>query len=256
MPAVRNCIAVLRALGSTTSPVSAGALARTLQMPRSSTYQLLQVLVEEGLVVHVDEVAGYTLGEGASELGSAYSRRSALANVAQPLLSKLARTVGADATLSIIWGTHVVCLVRERPQHPSSRLNRTVVPLLQPGYRTSAGRALLAALPHSEAQAWCRAVDALAPTGHGLRDASTLSATLIQDSRRGWVVETDSLGGSVAAAAYDRNARPIAAIAVALPASRDTDRVDEIAREVVRSADALTRRLGGRRPARDAGAGS
>ena len=68
MPAVRNAVGVLHRLASSTRPLPAGALARALDIPRSSIYQLLQVLIDEGLVVHVPETRAYTLSVGVFEL--------------------------------------------------------------------------------------------------------------------------------------------------------------------------------------------
>ena len=44
MPALRHGVAVLRFLASKPGPVGAVAIARSLGLPRSSTYQILQVL--------------------------------------------------------------------------------------------------------------------------------------------------------------------------------------------------------------------
>lgn len=48
MPAVRNSVAILRLLAASPHPVPAGMISRRLGLPRSSTYQMLQVLVDEG----------------------------------------------------------------------------------------------------------------------------------------------------------------------------------------------------------------
>lgn len=255
MPAVRNCIAVLRTLGSTTNPVSAGALARSLHMPRSTTYQLLQVLVDEGLVVHVPGAAGYTLGDGVFELGSAYSRRSSLENLAQPLLARLARTLGESATLSILQGRDLVYLSKEQPQRPVPLVNEPGVHL--PSHLTASGRAILAGLPRREVLAWFSDPDAFATrNGHGPRSLRELRTVLAEDLRRGWSVEGDTVTDGVtciAAAAYDRNGRPVAAVTTSFPTRRGEDRLNQMAHEIVRTAGELTRRMGGQAPSRDAG---
>jgi DNA-binding IclR family transcriptional regulator len=248
MPAVRNCIAVLRMLGSTTSPVSAGALARALHMPRSTTYQLLQVLVDEGLVVHVPDVAGYALGDGIFELGSSYSRRSSLENLAQPLLVRLARTVGESATLSVLQGGEIVYLAKEQPARPVSLVSDPGVHL--PAHLTASGRAILAELPRREVLAWFSDADAFATrNGHGPSTLRELRAVLAEDARRGYSIEFDTVTDGVtciAATAFDRTDRPVAAVTTSFPSRRGEGRTAEFAREVVRTADELTRRMGGR----------
>ncbi|GAA1001967.1 IclR family transcriptional regulator [Subtercola frigoramans] len=252
MPAVRNCIAVLRLLGTSTRLVSAGALARSLSMPRSSMYQLLQVLVDEGLVVHVADVAGFALGDGIFELGSSYSRRSSLENLAQPLLVRLARTVGESATLSILQGSEIVYLAKEQPRRPVSLVSDPGVHL--PAHLTASGRAMLAALPRPEVLAWFSDADTFGTRGgrgpHSLRE---LRALLAEDALRGWSVEADTVTDGItciAAAAFDRTDRPVAAVTASFPTRRGEGRRDEIAREVVRAADELTRRMHGPVPDR------
>ncbi|MET0965432.1 MAG: helix-turn-helix domain-containing protein, partial [Nakamurella sp.] len=77
-PALRRGLAVLRLLGSRASPVSAGAIARELGLPRSSTYELLTELAAAGFVVHLPDQRRWGLGLTAFELGSAYLRSDPL----------------------------------------------------------------------------------------------------------------------------------------------------------------------------------
>ena len=44
VPALRRSVAILRHLAGSNRPVSAGALVRALELPRSSVYELLAVL--------------------------------------------------------------------------------------------------------------------------------------------------------------------------------------------------------------------
>lgn len=55
IPAARNTLAVLRYLAGRSGPVRASTLARDLGMPRSSVYQLVRVMMDEGFVVHYPE---------------------------------------------------------------------------------------------------------------------------------------------------------------------------------------------------------
>ena len=51
IPAARNTLAVLRYLAAHSGPVRASTLARDLDMPRSSVYQLVRVMMEEGVLL-------------------------------------------------------------------------------------------------------------------------------------------------------------------------------------------------------------
>lgn len=53
VPAARRALAVLRLLASAPGPLPASAIARTLGLPRSSTYHLLAAMAEEGFVTPI-----------------------------------------------------------------------------------------------------------------------------------------------------------------------------------------------------------
>src|SRR5680860_1191593 len=86
----RQALTVLRLLARHTEPVPASAIARDLNLPRSSVYHLLAVLGEQGFVVHLPEERRYGLGVAAFELGSAYTRQAPLQRLArQPMVRRL-----------------------------------------------------------------------------------------------------------------------------------------------------------------------
>jgi DNA-binding IclR family transcriptional regulator len=117
-PAAERTVAVLRHLAAAARPVSAGALARDLGMPRSSTYRLLATLEAARFVVHLPDEQRWTLGVGAFELGAAYLRAQPLERLARPLLHRLAHDTGVAAHLGVLDGRDVLYLVKEQPPRP------------------------------------------------------------------------------------------------------------------------------------------
>ena len=89
MPALRRGLAVLRLLATQAGPVPAAAVARELDLPRSTTYHLLAELAAAGFVTHLPEERRYGLGLAAFELGSAYLRQDPLERLARPVLRAL-----------------------------------------------------------------------------------------------------------------------------------------------------------------------
>jgi DNA-binding IclR family transcriptional regulator len=77
-PAAERAVAVLRHLARQARPVSAGAIARDLGIPRSSAYRVLDTLAVARFVTHFPEEQRWGLGVGAFELGSAYLRQEPL----------------------------------------------------------------------------------------------------------------------------------------------------------------------------------
>src|SRR5690606_8293841 len=62
VPAARSALRILRHLAAAGGPVHASSMALALELPRSSVYQLLRVLQDEGFVVHYPEARTYGLG--------------------------------------------------------------------------------------------------------------------------------------------------------------------------------------------------
>ena len=55
VPAADNTLRILRYLAGRPAPVAASAIARELELPRSTVYHLLATLAEHGFVLHLRE---------------------------------------------------------------------------------------------------------------------------------------------------------------------------------------------------------
>ena len=68
VPAATHTLAILRLLMTTDAPISAARIATQLRLPRSTTYQLLKVMVDAGFVMHLKSHRTYGLGAAAYSL--------------------------------------------------------------------------------------------------------------------------------------------------------------------------------------------
>src|SRR3954452_19937203 len=219
-PAATHALKVLRLLASHARPLPASAIARDLDLPRSTTYHLLNVLQDEGFVVHLPEERRYGLGAGAYELGSAYLRQDPLRWIAQTVLTRLVAATTHNAHLAVLQGREVLYVIEERaPGRPGLV---TDVGVRLPAHLTASGLAMLAALPEQQ-------VDALFPSRRVLtrrHDAGPASLTrlraLLTATRAAGYAEEDGFitpgFASVACAVHDHTGHPIAAVAVTYPA--------------------------------------
>ncbi|MCP2258726.1 transcriptional regulator, IclR family [Streptoalloteichus tenebrarius] len=259
VPALRRGLAVLRLLASKAGPVSAGAIARELELPRSTTYHLLSELASAGFVTHLPEERRYGLGVAAFELGSAYLRHDPLERLARPLLRRLVDRVERTAHLGVLHGPEALYLVREQPRQPQTLVTDVGVRL--PAHLPASGRAMLAHLPAAQVRAlFPGAASFVDRTGRGPRDLPALRRLLAAERRRGWAVEDGYVTrgfASVAAPVFDHGGRPVAAISVTFrhdcdPAAPPTaplpecgEEWAELASEVRAAATELTTRIGG-----------
>ncbi|MCQ9386150.1 IclR family transcriptional regulator [Brevibacterium moorei] len=215
-PALRRAIAILRHLASGNRPISAGALSRSLDIPRSSTYELLAVLDEQGLVAKAE--TGYMLGAGVAELGSAYSRANPLQRLAQPMLVKLAEATSGTAQLAVLRGWETIYIAKE--QAVSSVAIITATGVRMPAYLTATGRAMMAGLSRREVLALLSGESSFVNrTGVGPRNVRELNAELAASRTRGFALERGEITPgvvTVAAAVLDAVDRPVAAVGLSV----------------------------------------
>ncbi|MDA0184215.1 IclR family transcriptional regulator [Solirubrobacter phytolaccae] len=247
-PAATHALKVLRLLARHAQPLPASAIARDLQLPRSSTYHLLKVLADEGFVVHLPEQRRYGLGVAAYEIGSAYLRQEPLRWIAQTVLTRLVSATTHNAHLAVLHGRDVLYVIEERaPNRPDLV---TDVGVRLPAHLTASGLAMLAALPQPQ-------LDALFPSRRvltrrheaGPASLTQLKAALTTARASGYAEEdgyvTPGLA-SVATAVLDHAQHPIAAVALTFPA--ETGERAELAEHTMRAAKQIATRIRGVSP--------
>ncbi|GAA3668548.1 IclR family transcriptional regulator [Microbacterium marinilacus] len=250
-PAADHTLRVLAFLARQRGPVAARTIAAALELPRSTVYRLLRVMVEHAFVVHLPEERRYGLGVAAYELSSGFSRQEPLARLGTPVLTGLVDRIGQSAHLAVLHGRDVVYIVEARaPRRPPLV---TDVGVRLPAAATASGRAQLAALPAAQVRALYPDASAFtgafprAPRGYvALREA-------LRDVRaRGFAWEdgdvTDGLA-SVGVVVRDHAGWPAASIAVTFPRDDVPEPVvPALVAEVTAAADLLARRIHGRAP--------
>lgn len=251
VPAVSRAVAVLRSLASHPEPVAAATLARELDLPRSTVYQLLAALEASGMVTRLPEEHAYGLGVGVFELGSAYLRNEPLERLSRPLLVRLVERVGATAHLGVLHGRETLYLAKEQP--PGAATLVTAVGVRLPAHLTASGRAMLAHLSTAQVRAlYPNAGTFVNRTGQGPTRLSELRWLLSDERTRGWAEEdgfvTEGIA-SVAAPVFDHQVRPVAAIGITFrSASHPPGSRGELVAAATDAAARLTRRLSGRQP--------
>ncbi len=251
-PAVTQALAVLRLLSTHPEPMPAAAIARDLALPRSTTYKLLGILIDEGFVQHLDEERRYGLGVGAFEIGSAYSRQTRLARIARPALARLVDETGQNTHFAVMHGSDVLYLLEERA--PGRPVLVTDVGVRLPAHLTASGLAMLAALPAAQVRALYPGPEAFVQRHRpGAGRLSELRSLLTQVRSRGYARESETVTpnfASVAASVVDHSGYPAGAVALTYPLDRSPNSSDEArwAAAVCAAADDLTRRIRGARP--------
>ncbi|QNE89344.1 IclR family transcriptional regulator [Corynebacterium incognita] len=229
VPAARNTLRILALLSTIDVPVSAARIRAELELPRSSTYHLLNEMVDAGFVVYLPETKTYGLGLAAYSMAAAYSTQQPLVRLADKYLKSVAEDLSGSAHLSRLVGQEIVYLQEIRATGAPSLITEVGVHL--PALQTASGRVLLAHLPSVQARA---TFDGMSPLVRELYNGSPLTygefATVMGTIREaGWAEEVESVSrgqASVAVPVFDHLERPAAALAV-------TARVDAMGSETI-----------------------
>ena len=115
-PAADRTLDILEFIASN-GQTQAATLARELGIPRSTVYQLLEILERHGLVTRLAEQRAYGIGLKTFELGSAYSRQHRVSQVAHPVLARLVDETGENGHLAVLHGNEIIYVIEERAAH-------------------------------------------------------------------------------------------------------------------------------------------
>lgn len=244
-PAAGHALSILTLLARHATPVAAATIARELGLPRSSTYHLLTVLVEQGYAVHLAEDRRFGLGVAAYELGSAYTRQAPLQRIARPRLTRLADSTGHNAHLAVLHGPDVLYVIEERVAGRPSLVSDVGVRL--PATLTASGLAILAALPAAQVRALYPSRGAFVQRhGVGPTALTELHRELSATRARGYAVEDGLITPgltSVASAVLDHSGHPVAGVAVTYLSTAQAE-TDALVARVRHTAEELSVRLG------------
>jgi DNA-binding IclR family transcriptional regulator len=251
IPAARNTLRVLGYLARRSGPVRASTLARDLGLPRSSAYQLIAVMMDEGFLVHYPEDQAYGLSTLLSEIGTSSLRTTRLGRLAQPLLDRLVADAGLPvvAHLSVLSGADVMYVSRVQGFRAPTTVSAIGVRL--PAHLTATGRAMLAQLSSQQVRALFPHRDTLISRhGDGPQTLAELDSILSEAEARGWARENGEITpeyASVGAAALDHNGYPVAGVGVTFRSvAADEDAALRLGEATRSTAAALTSRLLGR----------
>lgn len=246
VPAATRTLRVLRYLARQPDPVPLASIVRACDLPRSTAYHLMTAMVAEGFVTHLAEERRFGLGPAAFEVGSGFARQDHLARIARRHVAALADETHESTHLAVLHGRDVLYVVEERAAGRPPLVTDVGVRL--PAQLTASGRAILAALPTAQVRALYPDQGAFVDRHrHGPQTLSALRTLLSDTRQRGHATEDGEITpgfASVAAAVLDHNGFPLAGVAVTYPAEEAPDG-ETLASAVRRTADQLTRRLGG-----------
>ncbi len=196
-----------------------------LGVAHSTAHRLLAMLIQHGFV-RQEPSRAYCPGPMLVEIGLAVVQKMDVRMQARPFLEELAETFGETVHLTILEDRnvrYVDAIESDRALRVTARTGQVL-----PAHCTSAGKALLAALPPADVAALYAGTKLEGKTTHSMRSLRALETALEAARANGFATnheESEDGVGSVAIALVNGAGRPVAAIAVAVPENRLTPKL-------------------------------
>ncbi|WP_309055762.1 IclR family transcriptional regulator, partial [Streptomyces sp.] len=224
---------------------------RRLQLPRTTTHELVSTLVARNYLVSVPDQPGrYRLGVRTYQLGSRYAEELDLAAEGRQVAQEVAETCGETVHVALLEDMDVIYIAKVDSTHAVRMVSAAGRRL--PAHCTAVGKMLLATLPEAELEARLDGRELTAMTPNSLTDPDALRAALAEIRILGVAVEQRESNpdvSCVAAPVRDRAGRVVAALSISVPVHRwHEERENELTALAVRGAGDLSARLGFRAP--------
>lgn len=248
VPGLVRGLQVLQSFTPDNREMTLSDIARHLGTTRSAAFRSVYTLAHHGYLLHDQQTALYTLGPAVLRLGYGYLATRELVEIALPELEKLRDATDWSAHLGVRDGRFVLYMLRV-PSHMSLASIVHVGSRL-PAAGTTMGRVLLADLSEEELIRLFRDETYQNAPGQTPRGLNALTAQWQRDRNAESIAQIGNFETgiiSIAAPVRDIEGNVVAAINATQAASADgIDNVDaNVRREVVRTANAITRLLGG-----------
>lgn len=239
-------MAVLDLLSRRVTPLSALEIAAALDLPKSTTHHLLNVMSDMNYVAYWPDRRVWSLGISALEIGAAYLRTGHLQHEGQRHLTTLTARTGQTSHLAVLQGTDVLYLDKREPHGSGIRLVTDVGTRL-PAHLTAVGRSILAHLDYGELRA--RFAEYAWPQRTDVKVGSLdqLAAVLEEVRGAGYAVEAGATTSGiecVAAPVLTGDGSAVAAIGVATVVGTRTQPLDQLSAEVRAAAREFSAALG------------
>lgn len=247
VPVIDRMMEIFAVLEHRSGGASITDLTRELGHPRTTIYRILNTLQRHRMVRRSD-TGRYSLGARVMQLaaGVADSGAEALAKRAQPILDRLAATLGEGVKLSVLdaQGVLVLATAQGRRQYALTVTPGQRIPI----HVGAAGKVLLAHLSEAERETWIGVPELHRFTEETITDRKKMDAELAQVLVDGWardLGEHSTSINAVAAPVTDGTGAVVATISVPFLAGQSEARVAEILAAVRDAARSLSSGLAG-----------
>lgn len=242
---VSRAVQVLRALAASETPMTVTDIARTIDLPRATTFRLLMTLEEEGIVDRQDTL--YWLGWDLARLAQSVDPATGLVPRIKDELDTFAEEIGETVTFSLRRGRYDLDLVLQSSPRLLGMTMSEMYGMRWPLHASATGKLLLAELSPEQVRA-ATGETLAALTEHTITTYEALGRELDTVRRQGWASTLQELeDGIIALAAPVRDSAGalIGAVSVVGPLHRlaDQQKQEQLKNCLIDAAERVRRRL-------------
>ncbi|KUI99581.1 IclR family transcriptional regulator [Vibrio sp. MEBiC08052] len=220
-------------------------IAKALQAPTSSIYELIKIMLDMGVLENFHKDGRVFLGRQLHFLGASYLKNFSLASEAETYLEHLSTMTRETAQLCMLDGhKYTVAMMKEgdRPFRISANIGEKVaIPW------TASGRLLLNHLSNEDILAFIDPDDFILPDGKRLPETQFLQECnqAKEDGFFSFNSISDTFTRCFAAPVFDENQVPVATLCLIAPKEDALQNFDDYKSELVSCAYKLTQKLNG-----------
>lgn len=180
---------ILEILAREPNGLSLARIAELVELPRSTTFRLLAVLIQHAFVRKTEDTNRYRLGPGLIELSSHYLNNLELKTESAPFMRELAATLNTIVFLARRQGTMMI-YIDKQDQYTSLR-KYEIIGQQKPLYCTSLGKALLLDMDDEEIRALFSSIqfERFGPNTH--TSVESLIEDIHRSRERGWTHDNE-----------------------------------------------------------------
>ncbi len=240
-------LTILEYVAESKKPVTLSELSRELAIPKTSAFDIVQILLEKGfLETDNHDPKAYRLGLRAFQVGSAYINNTDLCRTARPFLERLKSETGETVYLAVESNGRIVYLDKVESDFPIRSIMN--IGSSNAMHLTGLGKALLAAYPEQKVRKITGGGKLQTRTPHTIGDYGSLLGHLKAIREDGYSFdngEDTELVRCMAAPVYDSTSNPVAAVSISMLAANLTpEKKEHFSKCVIKTALAISGKLG------------
>lgn len=243
---VERALTILKYLSGNITEIGITDIAAYMGLGKSTVYGLVNTLVQEGYLEQNPDNKRYRLGLKLFEMGCIVQERMDVREIARPYLKELSEHFKMTVHMGVYKEQEVVYI--DKMDAPDTRIVYSQVGKRAPMYCTGIGKSVLAELKPEEINSILKNQQMEALTPNTLTDAKAVLKELEIIRKNGFAIDNEEVEQGlkcVAAAIFDHQGRPAAAISISSSAIKMTDEKIAQATEKIKKATAeISRKLG------------